>query len=376
MGEKNDGWNTMRDFSKVKRIVIKIGTNILTKNGGIDAGYVRRVARQINSLLKTGKQVIIVSSGAIGMGAGQLEMRRKVTNTKMRQACAAIGQPLLMAEYRKSFARYGITVAQVLLTAQVLNNRRTYLNLRNSIETLLKLAVVPVLNENDSVSTDEIGSAFGDNDKLSALVASKIDADLLIILSDIDALYDKNPRKSADARAIPAVFEITADIIRNAAGTGSMHATGGMKTKIEAAKIASNAGFRIVLADGRVKNVIGRIIAGEEIGTVFMPKRKLSNRSRWILNSSPAGTINIDEGAMRAVKNHKSLLPSGVVGVKGTFEAGAVVMLNDKAMAVTNLDSTQLKSLAGKHSSEIRKILGRQHRDVIAIPEDIVIIDS
>jgi glutamate 5-kinase len=366
----------MRDFSKVKRIVIKIGTNILTKNGGIDAGYVRRVARQINSLLKAGRQVIIISSGAIGMGAGQLEMRSKVTNTKMRQACAAIGQPLLMTEYRRSFARYGVTVAQVLLTAQVLNNRRTYLNLRNSIETLLKLAVVPVLNENDSVSTDEIGSAFGDNDKLSALVASKVDADLLILLSDIDALYDKNPQKFADARAIPAVFEITADIIRNAGGRGSVHATGGMKTKIEAAKIASNAGFRIVLADGREKNVIGRIIAGEEIGTVFMPKRKLSNRSRWILNSRPAGTINIDDGAMRAVKDHKSLLPSGVVGIKGTFEAGAVVMLNDNAMAVTNLSSTQLKSLAGKHSSEIRKILGPGHRDVIAIPEDIVIIDS
>ena len=366
----------MRDFSKVKRIVIKIGTNILTKNGGIDGGYVRRIARQINSLLKAGRQVMIISSGAIGMGAGQLEMRSKVTNTKMRQACAAIGQPLLMTEYRKSFARYGVTVAQVLLTAQVLNNRRTYLNLRNSIETLLKLAVVPVLNENDSVSTDEIGSAFGDNDKLSALVASKVDADLLILLSDIDALYDKNPQKFADARAIPAVFEITADIIRNAGGRGSMHGTGGMKTKIEAAKIASNAGFRIVLADGRVKNVIGRIIAGEEIGTVFMPKRKLSNRSRWILNSRPAGTINIDEGAMRAVKDRKSLLPSGVVGIKGTFEAGAVVMLNDNAMAVTNLSSTQLKSLAGKHSSEIRKILGPGHRDVIAIPEDIVIIDS
>jgi len=366
----------MRDFSKVKRIVIKIGTNILTKNDGIDAGYVRRIVRQINSLLTIGRQVIIVSSGAIGMGAGQLEMRRKITNTKMRQACAAIGQPLLMDQYRKSFARYGVTVAQVLLTAQVLNNRRTYLNLRNSIETLLKLAVVPVLNENDSVSTDEIGSAFGDNDKLSALVASKIDADLLILLSDIDALYDKNPRKHTDARAIPAVFEITAEIIKNAGGRGSMHATGGMKTKIEAAKIASNAGFRIVLADGRVKNVIGRIMAGDEIGTVFMPKRKLSNRSRWILNSRPAGTIFIDEGAMRAVKDRKSLLPSGVVSVKGTFEAGAVVMLNDNAMAVTNIDSTQLKSLAGKHSSEIRKILGPGHRDVIAIPEDIVIIDS
>ena len=365
----------MRDFSKAKRIVVKIGTNILTKKGGIDAAYVRRIARQINSLLKTGRQVVIISSGAIGMGRGQLEMRGKLTNTKMRQACAAIGQPLLMAEYRKSFARHGVTVAQVLLTAEVLNNRRTYLNLRNSIETLLKLAVVPILNENDSVSTDEIGSAFGDNDKLSALVASKIDADLLIMLSDIDALYDKNPRKFAGARPIHTVFEITADIIRNAGGRGSTHGTGGMKTKIEAAKIASNAGYRIVLADGRVKNIIDRIIAGEEIGTVFMPRRKLSNRSRWILNSSPAGTIFIDEGAMLAIKNRKSLLPSGVISVKGSFEVGSVIMLNNNAKAVTSIGSTQLKALAGKHSTEIKKLLGPTHRDVVAIPEDIVFID-
>jgi glutamate 5-kinase len=308
------------------------------------------------------------------MGLGQLDTE-KARDIKMRQACAAIGQPLLMAEWRKSFLRYGVTVAQVLLTAEVLNNRKTYLNLRNSIETLLKLSVVPVLNENDSVSTDEIGSAFGDNDKLSALVASKIDADLLIMLSDIDALYDRNPRKFADARPIPAVFEITDDIMRTAGGKGSKHGTGGMKTKIEAAKIAANAGCRIVLADGRLKNVIGRIIAGEEIGTVFLPKRKLSNRARWILNSTPAGTINIDAGAMAAVEKRKSLLPSGVVSVQGSFEVGSVVMLNDNAKAVTNLGSTQLKALAGKHSSEIRKILGPKHRDVVAIPEDIIFID-
>ncbi len=364
----------MRDFSKAKRIVVKIGTNILTKNSGVDTAYVSRIAAQINSLLKTGRQVVIVTSGAIGMGLGQLDAE-KARDIKMRQACAAIGQPLLMAEWRKSFLRYGVTVAQVLLTAEVLNNRKTYLNLRNSIETLLKLSAVPVLNENDSVSTDEIGSAFGDNDKLSALVASKIDADLLIMLSDIDALYDKNPRKFADARPIPAVFEITDDIMRTAGGKGSEHGTGGMKTKIEAAKIASNAGCRIVLANGRLKNVIGRIIAGEEIGTVFMPKRKLSNRARWILNSSPAGTIFIDDGAMVAIRNRKSLLPIGVVSVQGSFEAGSVVMLNDRAKAVTNLGSTQLKALVGKHSSEIRKSLGPKHRDVIAIPEDIVIID-
>ena len=367
----------MRDFSKTKRIVIKIGTNILTKKGTveIDNAYIKQITKQISELLKINKQIAIVSSGAIGMGAGQLELGSKVKGTKIRQACAAIGQPLLMAEYRKSFAHYGITVAQVLLTAEVFNNRKTYLNLRNSIETLLKLGVVPVLNENDSVSTEEIGSAFGDNDKLSALVASKIDADLLIMLSDIDALYDKDPRKFKDAKPIPTVYEITDKLARNAGGKGSKYGVGGMKTKIEAAKIASNAGCRIVLANGRVKNVIGKIIDGAEIGTVFLPKRKISNRKRWILNSTAAGTIIIDAGAMRAVKNRKSLLPSGIISVKGTFGAGSVVMLNDGAKAVINFSSAELKTIAGKHSSEIKKLLGPGHRDVVAIPEDVVVID-
>ena len=365
----------MRDFTKAKRIVIKIGTNILTKNDSVNIAYVRQMATQVNSLLKAGREVVIVSSGAIGMGTGQLDLAGRVKDIKMRQACAAIGQPLLMTEYRKAFAGYGITVAQVLLTAEVLNNRKTYLNLRNSIETLLKLGIVPILNENDSVSTDEIGSAFGDNDRLSALVASKIDAGLLIMLTDIDALYDKDPRKFEDARPIHTVYEITEQIQRNAGGKGSEHATGGMKTKIEAAKIASNAGCRMVLANGRAKNIIGRIVAGEQIGTIFMPKRRLSNRSRWLLNSTAVGTINIDEGAMKAVRNKKSLLPSGIISVKGAFEANSVVMLNDKAKAVTNFSSAELKQLRGKHSSEIKKLLGPGRRDVVAIPEDIVLID-
>jgi len=309
----------MRNFSNAKRIVIKIGTNILTRNSGVDTAYVRRIVKQIIALLKTSRQVVIVTSGAIGMGAGRLDIAERPKTTKMQQACAAIGQPLLMQEYRKAFLRENITVAQVLLTKEVLNNRKTYLNLRNSIETLLKLGVVPVINENDSVSTDEIGSAFGDNDKLSA--------------------------------------------------------TGGMKTKIEAAQIASNAGCRIVLANGRVKNALIRIVEGEEIGTVFMPKRKLSNRKRWILNSTAVGTINIDEGAVKAVRNNKSLLPSGVISVTGSFEAGAVVMLNDLAKAVTSFASSQLKTLVGRHTSEIAKILGPGHRDVVAIPEDIVFLD-
>jgi glutamate 5-kinase len=373
----------MRDFNKAKRIVLKLGTNILSKDDSIDAGYVGLMAGQVNSLLKMGKQVVIVTSGAIGMGAGQLKLSNKPSDVRMRQACAAIGQPMLMAEYRKAFEQFGVTVAQVLLTAEVLNNRKTYLNLQNSIETLLKLGVVPVLNENDSISTAEIGGApstslrtsFGDNDRLSALVASKIDADLLIILTDIDALYDKDPKKYADAKPIGTVFEITDCIIKSAGTKGSKFSTGGMKTKIEAAKVASNAGCKIVLANGKTENVIERIIAGETIGTLFLPKRKLSNRERWILNSAPAGVINIDDGAIRAVKNKKSLLPSGIKSIEGTFEAGEVIWLNNKAKAVTNFSSAELETLAGKHSTEIRKLLGPKRRDVVAIPEDIVFVD-
>jgi glutamate 5-kinase len=367
----------MRDFESVKRIVIKIGTNTLTKAGKIDSAYVRRIAAQIASLLEEGRQIVVISSGAIGMGIGQLRLRKQALDMKMqmRQACAAIGQPLLMVEYRKAFARHGINVAQVLVTAEVLDNRKTYLNLRGSVEALLKLGVVPILNENDSVSTDEIGSAFGDNDKLSALVASKIDADLLIMLSDIDALYNRDPRRSADAKPISTVYEITDQIIRAAGKRGSKFAVGGMKSKLEAAKIAANAGCRMVLANGRARNVVVRILAGRQIGTVFMPRRKLSNRARWILNSAPAGTIRIDSGAIDAVRKRKSLLPSGVVAVEGVFNAGSVVMLNDFARAVTTLASSELRRLAGRHSTEIRKIFGPKRKDVVATPEDILMLD-
>jgi glutamate 5-kinase len=364
----------MRDFSKTKLVVVKVGTNTLSKDGGLDTVFVRNMARQIKALIDQGRKVVMITSGAIGMGAGALKLTSKPSGMKLRQACAAIGQPLLMQEYRKAFATHGIIVAQVLLTADVLNKRPTYLNLRNSIETLLELGVVPILNENDSVSTEEIGSAFGDNDRLSALVASKLDADLLILLSDIDALYDKDPREFPDAKPLSAVHEITEEIIKSAGKPGSMHASGGMKTKILAAQIASNAGCRMVLADGRVKDVIIKVLAGKPIGTIFMPKRRLSNRDRWILNSAPAGTIVIDEGAMKAVRNRKSLLPSGIVSIQGEFEAGEVVMLNSDAKAVSSFSSTELASIAGKHSTEIRTILGPKHRDVVATPDDILLL--
>jgi glutamate 5-kinase len=277
-----------------------------------------------------------------------------------------------MKEYKEAFAGHGIVSAQILLTREVFNNRKSYLNLRSSVETLLSLGVVPVFNENDSISTAEIGSAFGDNDRLSALVASKVDAGLLVLLSDIDALYDADPRENPGARPIRLVPRVNEEILACAGAAGSLFATGGMKTKILAAQIAGRAGCRMVLAHGREKNVLERILAGEEIGTLFLAQEKLTNRERWILHSAPQGTITVDEGAIRAMRQRKSLLPSGIHEVSGVFAAGDVVAVGEAAKIVTALSSAEIKSLMGRHSSEIRKMLGETKRDVVARPEDIV----
>lgn len=365
----------MRDFSDIKRIVIKIGTNTLSRDSNVDTGYFSGLAVQVRELVRAGRQVVVVTSGSIGLGAGQLNLKKRVTSIKMRQACAAIGQPLLMQEYRKAFQEHNLLVSQVLLTAEVLNNRQTYVNLRNTLETLLSLGVVPIINENDCISTAEIDNTFGDNDKLSALVCSKIDADLLIMLTDIDALYDKDPRKNPEAKPISAVYVITDEIINNAGGSGSQHSVGGMKTKISAARLLHNTGCRMVLANGKSPGIICKILSGEEVGTLFMPQCKVSNRERWILNSRPAGLVTVDEGALHAIRSRKSLLPSGILAVEGVFEAGSVVSVNHQARAVVNFSSSELELLIGKHTSDIRKLLGANKRDVVAIPEDIVFLD-
>jgi glutamate 5-kinase len=309
------------------------------------------------------------------MGAGELGITEKVTSIAMRQACAAIGQPLLMQEYRQAFAACGVKVAQVLLTSDVLAKRRSYLNLRNSVETLLGLGVVPIFNENDSVSTDEIGSAFGDNDTLSAYVASKIDADLLIMLSDIDALYTDDPRKIPDAKPYRTVTEITPEMERMAGAAGSTFGVGGMETKIRAVKIARRAGCDVIIASGREERILERILEGEELGTLFTAEPRMSARERWILNSRPSGRIVIDKGALKAIKASKSLLPSGVKAVEGVFNKGDVITANDSVKLVTSFNNSELESIIGHHSSEIAGILGDGKRDVIARPEDMVFLD-
>ena len=373
----------MRDFSTVARVVVKIGTSCLTGGTGIDTDYVKNIARQIRTVLdpgessegKTQRKILIVTSGAIGMGASEIGLTSRITNINMRQACAAMGQPLLMQEYRQAFAAHGVKVAQVLLTADVLANRKSYLNLRNAVETLLSLGVIPIFNENDSIATDEIGSAFGDNDTLSAYIASKVDADLLIMLSDIDGLYSADPRIHPNAKPIDTVDTITREIEESAGSTGTEFATGGMETKILAVKIAKKAGCQVVLADGKKERIIERIIAGEEEGTLFLADSRMSNRQRWILNSKPAGFLTIDSGALMAIRKRKSLLPPGVMSIDGVFNRGDVILVNEVVKLVTAFNSSELESIIGKHSSEIRTLLGPDRKDVIARPEDMVFLD-
>ena len=371
----------MRDFSSAKRIVIKAGTNLLSSETGIDMERIRAIVDQIVSLKELGYQIILVSSGAVGLGAKALGHNSPVVYIAMKQACAAIGQPLLMSAYREEFQRHNLLPAQVLITKSILNNRKSYNNLRSSVSMLLAMGVIPVFNENDVVSTAELKDVFGDNDRMSALVASKIDADLLILLTDIDGLYTGNPRTDENAVLIHTIPEITPEIMSYAKGAGSAFATGGMKTKLLAAGIAQKGGCGTVIASGYEKDVLTRILRGEELGSYILPETRLSQRERWILNTTPRGSIIVDEGAKRALFAHKSLLPSGIKGIEGVFGKGEVAAIIDAegsvfAKAVPYFDSTEIEKLQGHKSSEIETVLGKGRKDVIFRPEDVVFTES
>lgn len=392
-------------LAKANRIVVKIGTATITKPastparltrtfspdgksflpeesataGGrtnIDTAYIYHVAEQFAGLVQEGKQIILVTSGAIGMGARELGLTKRVTEVRMRQACAAIGQPMLMEEYRRAFGVFGLVAAQLLVTRDEWDDRASYLNLRETVETLLESRVIPVFNENDSVSTAEIGNAFGDNDRLSAYVASKIDAELLIILSDVDSLYDSDPRENPNAKPIPYVRELSEKHLAAAGGRGSEFSTGGMKTKLAAVAIARDAGCRVVIAHGREPNVIARVAAGEPIGTLFDAAHALKNRIRWLKNSQPRGRLTIDQGALAAIRERNSLLPRGVIAVEGDFGRGAVVLVNGVVKIISNFSSAELLAVMGKRSDEIDALLGPDAPHVVARPEEMAFLDE
>ncbi|MCW3134580.1 MAG: glutamate 5-kinase [Methanophagales archaeon] len=373
----------VRDFSEVKRIVIKVGTSNLTdKNYRLDPQKVEKLAKEIIDLKKEGREIILVTSGAIGAGIGKLDLKQRPRDIKVLQATAAVGQNILMSTYDRYFAKYEQTIAQLLLTHEDFFDRKRYLNLRNTLITLLKSGVIPIINENDTVVVDEI--KLGDNDNLSALVASNLDADLLIILTDIDGLYTYDPKRSKKAEFISIVEEITPEIERIASARGKT-GTGGMKTKIQAAKVTMKAGIPMVIVNGNEENILARIIAGERIGTIFLPmagaKEKMNDRKHWLqFASSVKGKIKVDEGAKSAlIKNGGSLLASGIVDVEDDFMTGDPVSIVDTegeefAKGISNFSSEEIKKIKGAQSKEIEQILGRKEYGEVIYRGNLVLV--
>lgn len=374
-------------LNDVNKIVIKIGTSSITKKGcddtkencSIDPGFMESIAFQVSELRKHGKEVILVSSGAIGVGLNELGIAPKPREIPIRQAAAAVGQSILMQYWSEAFSKYGMKVAQILLTYEFYSDRVSYLNLRNSISTLLEYGVVPIINENDCTCTNEIEAIFGDNDKLSAMVASKIDADLLIILSDIDGLFDRNPKTHSDARLLSLVKRITPEIESYGGDPTSFKGVGGMRTKIKAAKICSMAGSYVLIANSEIKNVVLKILSGEEVGTLFLAERHIQkNRARWIILARASGTVRVDAGAKAAVLGKNSLLPAGIVGVEGSFDRGDVVKLECEsrvfAKGITDYTSEELLKIKGAHTNEIEGILGYKNYDNVIKKENIGIL--
>lgn len=377
--EKSDRKDLFKDVS---RIVIKIGTtSIMKEESAVNTEFLDRVASQTAALLKDGKEVILVTSGAIGVGLNLLGIPTKPREIPIRQAAAAVGQGELMRYWSEAFQKYDIKSAQILLSYDFYSDRVKYLNLRNSIGALLSYGVVPIVNENDSTCTNEIDTVFGDNDRLSAMVASKIEADLLIILSDIDGLYNKNPKLHADAELIPFVEKITPDIEKYGGDPTSTKGVGGMRTKIIAAKIAEKSGCHMIIANSGVENVITRLTAGEEIGTLFYaePSAAANNKSRWVLLSKPSGTITVDRGAMNALMKTSGLLPKGIVSVNGNFERGDVVEIECGgavfAKGITDYDAEEIQKIKGVHTDEIEKILGHKDYDNVIRKENLALLD-
>ncbi len=373
-------------LQQVQRLVVKIGTHVLAEPGeNISAQVMASLAQQITSVCRTGKEVVIVSSGAIAAGRfllGQLA-HRKVSITE-KQALAALGQSHLMNMYQKAFDAYGKKVAQILLTRDDLDHRGRYLNAKNTLLTLIQLGIIPIVNENDTVMVDEI--KFGDNDHLSAMVANLVDADLLILLTDTLGLYAASSRSKKGIRQlITYVDRITPEITTMVSGRSSVLGTGGMASKIEAARMATRAGIPAVIAYGRDPNIIEAILAGDMVGTFFKPQEdRLRRKKHWIAYTlKKKGDLVLDDGAIDAlVHKGRSLLPTGILDVRGTFDSGQMVSCVDRfgkewARGLVTYSSSEIRSIKGKKTSQIEKILGYMpHEEVIHRDNLVILADA
>jgi len=369
-------------FSGVKRIVLKVGSGVLTRRSGLNLNLIDDLAADICQLRRRGTEVVLVSSGAIAAGMRKIGLAKRPAGVSAMQALAAMGQSRLIMAYEEAFARYGEKVAQVLLTRDDLTHRRRYLNARNTLFTLLSWKVTPIINENDTVVADEI--KFGDNDALSAMVVSLIGADLLVNLTNIDGLYDRDPREHPEARRIAVVGRVDRRIQQYASTIPGVLGTGGMASKVAAARKAALGGVPTVIANGTTTGIIGEIFAGKPVGTLFLPEpTALSRKKQWIaFTKAIKGTLVVDAGAEKAlVERHKSLLPSGIREVAGRFAVGNAVAIHSEdgrriGIGLANYSAEQLTRIAGARSSQIEPLLGFRHDDEAIHRDNLVLAEE
>lgn len=374
-----DAGGVRPEWLNADRIVVKIGSALLTERetGQIKLDWLASLMADVAELVEAGKEVVLVSSGAVALGRHKLMLPAGPLSLDQSQASAAIGQIGLAHAYQELAEKHGLTIAQILLTLSDTEERRRYLNARNTLETLLSLGALPVVNENDTVATTEI--RYGDNDRLSARVASMVSADCLVLLSDIDGLYTAPPNEDPTAEHIPLVHEITADVEAMAGDAGTELSRGGMKTKIEAGKIALAAGTNMVIAKGKVLHPLRAISDGTRVTWFFAKSDPVTAKKRWIAgNLEPRGILHVDKGAVRALDGGKSLLPAGVVRLDGAFERGDAVIIRapdgqELGRGLVNYARDEAQQIIGRQSSEILEILGFErgaalvHRDDMAL---------
>ncbi len=354
--------------------MVKVGSSSVTENGIISGRKISAIVSDVAELILRGYQVVIVTSGAITSGAGSLERNVKNLTIPEKQAFAAVGQTILMNEYRSKFNKHQLHVGQILLTEDDVKHRTRFLNARHTLETLLHLGIIPIVNENDSVAVNEI--KFGDNDMLSAHVAGLINADLLILLSDVEGFF----MNMEDPEPVEEIFSINEQIIKRAGGSGSDYGTGGMMSKIRAAEIIIRFGEKMLIANAGKKRVLTRIMAGEKIGTIFIGKNKpLLGKKRWLALRKTTGTLVIDEGAVRAIRvGKKSLLASGITELTGDFNMGDVVEITESSRTrigkgIVNYSSDELALIKGKKTSEIKKILSDNVFQEVINRDDLIV---
>ena len=368
-----------RDILKdVKRLVVKIGSSTITDSrGGIAKDFLATLCETVHRLNERGIAVTVVSSGAIALGYRLLQLELPLPDIPTKQASAAAGQPLLMSHYIREFKKIGLPAAQILITREDFQDRRRYLNARESLLKLLHLGCVPIVNENDTVLVDEI--KFGDNDNLSALVTGLIDADLLVLLTDVEAVYDADPHRCSEAHALSHITEITQELL-DQAGEGGALGRGGMHSKLLAAKTTADFGIATMIAKGD-RHTLNELVAGKSCGTwIDAAENRMISRKRWISRSlEPEGGVIVDRGAYRALcERGKSLLPSGVIGIVGQFERGALVEIKDRdghaiGRGLSRYSSLDVPRIAGCHSKQIRSILGYTFGEEIVHRDDMVI---